>query len=166
MEGLEVKEVFNDFDMGIKTVDVEVEFEKLESMLIKIIEDNDFKFRYEDIYSETLGGWTDHRVKEIVCKNNTNDSDKIHTILHEMGHMFAHSEEELPRDKVYRPLVETEAETIAYVLADYLNIDTSCYSIGYIANWSKGNEEILQESVKRISKFANVIMDKIEQGVT
>jgi len=166
MEGLEVKEVFNDFDMGIKTVDVEVEFDKLETMLIKIIEDNDFKFRYEDItYSETLGGWTDHRVKEIVCKNNTNDSDKIHTILHEMGHMFAHSEEELPRDKVYRPLVETEAETIAYVLADFLNIDTSCYSIGYIASWSKGNEDILQESVSRITKFANVIMNKIdEQG--
>jgi hypothetical protein len=77
--------------------------------------------------------------------------------------MFAHSEEELPRNKVYRPLVETEAETIAYVLADYLNIDTSCYSIGYIANWSKGNEDILQESVKRISKFANVIMEKIEE---
>ena len=97
--------------------------------------------------------------------NNTNDSDKIHTILHEMGHMFAHTEEELPRDKVYRPLVETEAETIAYVLADFLNIDTSCYSIGYIANWSKGNEDILQESVSRITKFANVIMNKIdEQG--
>ncbi len=88
---------------------------------------------------------------------------KNHTILHEIGHMFAHTEEELPRDKVFKPLVETEAETIAYVLADYLNIDTSCYSIGYIASWSKGNEDILKESVARISKFANVIMSKIEE---
>ncbi len=160
---LPIKEVFNEFDWNIKTVDVDVNFKKLESMLLKIIKDNKFKFRYEEIFSESLGGWTDHAVKEIVCKDNTTEADKIHTILHEMGHMFAHSEEELDRKRVYRPLVETEAETIAYVVADYLNIDTSSYSIGYIANWSKGDEDILQESVKRISKFANVIMDKIEE---
>lgn len=160
---LPIKEVFNEFDWNIKTVDVDVNFKKLESMLLAIIKDNDFKFRYEEIFNESLGGWTDHKVKEIVCKENTTEADKIHTILHEIGHMFAHSEEELDRKRVYRPLVETEAETIAYVVADYLNIDTSSYSIGYIANWSKGNEDILQESVKRISKFANVIMDKIEE---
>ncbi len=160
---LPIKEVFNEFDFKIKTVDVEIEFEKFESMLLKIINDNNFKFRYEDIARESLGGWTDHAKKEIVCKNNTNDSDKIHTILHEIGHMFAHSKEELDRERVYRPLIETEAETIAFVIADYLNIDTSCYSIGYIANWSKGNEDILKESVARISKFANVIMEKIEE---
>lgn len=160
---LPIKEVFNEFDWNIKTVDVDVNFKELETMLLKIIKDNNFKFRYEEIFNESLGGWTDHAVKEIVCKENTTEADKIHTILHEIGHMFAHSEEELDRKRVYRPLVETEAETIAYVVADYLNIDTSSYSIGYIANWSKGNEDILQESVKRISKFANVIMDKIEE---
>ena len=161
---LPIKEVFEDgFDLGIEKLDVEVQFEKLEPVLKKIITDNGFKFRYEVINSESLGGWTDHAVKEIVCKENTTEADKIHTILHEIGHMFAHSQEELDRKRVYRPLVETEAETIAYVVADYLNIDTSSYSIGYIANWSKGNEDILQESVKRISKFANVIMDKIEE---
>ena len=160
---LPIKEVFNEFDWNIKTVDVDVNFEKLESVLLTIIKDNDFKFRYEEIFNESLGGWTDHTVKEIVCKENTTEADKIHTILHEIGHMFAHSNEELDRKRVYRPLVETEAETIAYVVADYLNIDTSSYSIGYIANWSKGNEDILQESVKRISKFANVIMEKIEE---
>ena len=155
---LPIKEVFNEFDWNIKPIDVDVNFKKLESMLLKIIKDNDFKFRYEEIFKDTLGGWTDHTVKEIVCKQNTGEADKIHTILHEIGHMFAHSNEELDRKRVYRPLVETEAETIAYVVADYLNIDTSSYSIGYIANWSKGNEDILQESVKRISKFANVII--------
>ena len=160
---LPIKEVFNEFDWNIKTVDVDVNFKKLESILLTIIKDNKFKFRYEEIFNESLGGWTDHTVKEIVCKENTTEADKIHTILHEIGHMFAHSHEELDRKRVYRPLVETEAETIAYVVADYLNIDTSSYSIGYIANWSKGNEDILQESVKRISKFANVIMEKIEE---
>ena len=160
---LPIKEVFNEFDWNIKPIDVDVNFKKLESMLLKIIKDNDFKFRYEEIFKDTLGGWTDHTVKEIVCKQNTGEADKIHTILHEIGHMFAHSNEELDRKRVYRPLVETEAETIAYVVADYLNIDTSSYSIGYIANWSKGNEDILQESVKRISKFANIIMEKIEE---
>ena len=161
---LPVKEVYMDlFDWGIKTVDAEIDFEKLESILLKIIDDNNFKFRYEEIFQESLGGWTDHALKEIVCKKNTTEADKIHTILHEMGHMFAHTKEELDRTRLFRPLIETEAETIAFVVADFLNIDTSSYSIGYIANWSKGDEDILSESIGRITKFANLIMQKLEE---
>ena len=63
----------------------------------------------------------------------------------------------------FRPLIETEAETIAYVVADYLGVDTSCYSIGYITSWSAGNEDLLEASVKQVSKISNLMIDKIEE---
>ena len=68
--------MFNEFDWNIKTVDVDVNFKELETMLLKIIKDNNFKFRYEEIFNESLGGWTDHTVKEIVCKENTTEADR------------------------------------------------------------------------------------------
>lgn len=163
---LPVKEVFLDgFDLGIKTLDVVVQFEKLEPILKRIIEKNGFTFKYENIYNDSLGGWTDHSTKEIVCKEQTSDSDKLHTMLHEIGHMFAHTKEEFEKQGInrFRPLIETEAETIAYVVADYLGIDTSCYSVGYITSWSKGEEEILEDSVKQVVKISNLIIDRIEE---
>lgn len=160
---LPIKEVFEDgFDLGIEKLDVEVQFEKLEPVLKKIIEDNGFKFRYEVINSESLGGWTDHALKEIVCKENTNNADKLHTLLHEIGHMFAHSRENLNNKNFFRPLIETEAETIAFVVADYLGIDTSCYSIGYITSWSGGDDDILEDSVKAVVDTSNKMLDLIE----
>jgi hypothetical protein len=160
---LPIKEVFEDeFDLGIKKLDVEVQFEKLEPVLKKIITDNGFKFRYEVVNSESLGGWTNHALKEVVCKDNTNNADKLHTLLHEIGHMFAHSRENLNNKNFFRPRIETEAETIAFVVADYLGIDTSCYSIGYITSWSGGDDDILEDSVKAVVDTSNKMLDLIE----
>ena len=162
---LPIKEVHHEFDLGIKSLDVEIEFEKWEKILKNIIWKNNFKFRYESIYSDTLGGWTDHQAKEIVVKEQASDSDKFHTILHEIAHMFAHTKEEFEKQGInrFRPLIETEAETIAYVVADYLGVDTSCYSVGYITSWSAGNEDLLEASVKQVSKISNLMIDKIEE---
>ena len=60
--------------------------------------------------------------KKLLVKEQASDSDKFHTILHEIAHMFAHSKEEFEKQGInrFRPLIETEAETIAYVVAEYL----------------------------------------------
>ena len=161
---LPVKEIYSEgFDLGIETLDVEVQFEILEPLLKKIITDNKFSLEYQQIDKPSLGGWTDHLKKEIVVKDNTTQADKIHTLLHEIGHMFAHSKEELGSKRRFTPRIETEAETIAFVVADFLGIDTSCYSIGYITSWSKGDEDILTSSVETISKISSKIIDELER---
>lgn len=161
---LPVKDVYSDgFDLGIKTLDVKVQFEILEPLLKKMITDNKFTLDYQVIDKGTLGGWTDHLKKEIVVKDNTTEADKIHTLLHEIGHMFAHSKEELGSKRRFTPRIETEAETIAFVVADFLGIDTSPYSVGYITSWSKGDEEILSSSVETISKISNKMIDELER---
>jgi len=147
----------------IKEVNIPIDFEKLEPVLRRIIEKNKFTLRYKSLYQQGLGGWTDFLTKEIVVKEQTSDSDKIHTLLHEIGHMFAHDRETLGDMLAPRQQRECEAESIAFVVADYLGMDTSCYSVGYITSWIQGEENILTDSFKMIAKTSNRIIDEIEE---
>ena len=86
------------------------------------------------------------------------EAQTIKTTIHEIGHMFGHKDfsQTLPRS-----LKETEAESIAYVVSNYLGLDTSNYSIGYVTGWSANEEFILKESVDRVSKTSKLILDKL-----
>ena len=62
---------------------------------------------------------------------------------------------------------ETEAEGVAYVVAEALGIhsETDAYSFGYIATWGKDDtKKLVKESLGRIQKCANEIIGQIEAG--
>ena len=78
-------------------------------------------------------------------------------MIHEIGHMFAHSPEELGNERRPRKLAEVEAESIAYVVANYLGLASSDYSIGYVTSWSQNEEFVLAKSVNTVNKIATKI---------
>jgi len=76
---------------------------------------------------------------------------KIKTLLHEYAHLLdfqMHPEEDISRNR--RELV---AESVAYVVALRLGLDTSKYSMGYIKSWLKDKDElkIIADSVQKIA---------------
>lgn len=76
---------------------------------------------------------------------------KIKTILHEYAHSidFAmHPEEDISRNR--RELV---AESVAFVVAMRLGLDTSRYSMSYIKSWLKDKDElkIVADSVQKVA---------------
>jgi len=144
-------------------IDVEIEDKELEDRLIKIITDNKFSFRYDDTGSDTLNGWTDYTRKEIVVAKDRPKAQQIKTLVHEIGHMLAHDIDTIGDIYAPRELKECEAESIAYVVLNTLGIDTSSYSIGYIAGWTNNEEEILMDSIKAVSKNAKFILDKLQK---
>lgn len=144
-------------------IDVEIEDRELEDRLIKIITDNKFSFRYDDTGSDTLNGWTDYTRKEIVVAKDRPKAQQIKTLVHEIGHMLAHDIDTIGDIYAPRELKECEAESIAYVVLNTLGIDTSSYSIGYIASWTNNEEEILMDSIKTVSKNAKFILDKLQK---
>jgi len=131
----------------------------MEAKLIEIVENNNFEFKYQTIHEEALNGWCDFTNKELVIDKNMPNAQTIKTIIHEIGHMFAHEDFS---QKLPRALKETEAESIAYVVSHHLGIDTSDYSIGYVTGWSDNEEFILLESVGRVSKTSKKILELLE----
>ena len=88
----------------------------------------------------------------------------IKTLVHEIAHAKLHKPEDLLAEPkpVDRRQKEVEAESIAYVVCQYFGIDTSDYSLAYVAGWSKGKELTeLKASLNVIHSTAGEIIDAI-----
>lgn len=56
-----------------------------------------------------------------------------------------------------------EAESVAYTVCQYFGIDTTEYSFGYIAGWSKEHKpEELRNSLSAIGSTAQKIIDQLD----
>ncbi len=74
------------------------------------------------------------------------EAQTIKTLVHEIAHAKLHA---LPVEggiivgahEKDRRTREVEAESVAYTVCQYLGLDTSDYSFGYITGWSSGREQ-------------------------
>lgn len=88
----------------------------------------------------------------------------IKTLVHEIAHAKLHDPaRQDPEGPKKRREKEVEAESVAYVVCQHFGIDTSDYSFGYVAGWSRRKElEELKASLQTIRKAANEIICAIE----
>lgn len=63
----------------------------------------------------------------------------------------------------HRGLYETEAESVAYIVAGVLGLDTSTKSIGYIAGWTNGDLATVKATATRVLATARTILDSITE---
>ncbi|VTR76055.1 ArdC-like ssDNA-binding domain-containing protein [Cellulomonas hominis] len=83
------------------------------------------------------------------------------TALHEAAHVLLHAD--LP-DREYaehRGVCETEAESVAYVVAGLLGLDTSAYSIGYVAQWADADVDLIRSTAANVLRAAHALADAI-----
>ncbi len=101
--------------------------------------------------------------KRIVIRDGMSETQSIKTICHEIAHSLIHSDAEQNRLSNSNTK-EVEAESIAYVVCSHFGIDTSDYSFGYIAGWSKDkNIAELKESMSIIRSTSAKIINGVEQ---
>lgn len=77
-------------------------------------------------------GYCSFKPPKIAVKIGMSDEQTIKTLIHEMAHALLHKNLDKPRKQM-----EVEAESIAFIVSNYLGLDTSSYSFDYIAMWSK-----------------------------
>lgn len=96
----------------------------------------------------------------ITIKNGLSEEQTIKTTIHEIAHAILHNPngEEKEAD---RRTKEVQAESIAYIVCDYLGIDSSDYSFGYIAGWCNGDLKLVSQNMEVIRKTANTIKEAI-----
>ena len=89
---------------------------------------------FENIES-SANGYYHIREKRIVIRSGMPQLQTIKTAIHEVAHAQLH-DPDFVQEKKGKHIREVEAESVAYVVCSYYNLDTSDYSFPYLAGWS------------------------------
>src|SRR5699024_931184 len=100
-----------------------------------------------------------NRKNHIGLNPRNGELQNVKTLLHELAHAKLHSSPE-KRVNLSSEEKEFQAEMTAYAVASYFDIDTSDYSLGYLANWTQGKE--LQDKAKLLEEVRATSMEFIE----
>ncbi|MDF9626444.1 ArdC-like ssDNA-binding domain-containing protein, partial [Bacillus cereus] len=104
--------------------------------------------------------------KEVALNPRNSELQNVKTLLHELAHAKLHTEE--THMNYSAPEKEFQAEMTAYTVSSYFGIDTSEYSLGYLANWTQGKElkeksKLLKEVHETSTEFIETIENTLEK---
>ncbi|WJE55833.1 ArdC-like ssDNA-binding domain-containing protein (plasmid) [Bacillus cereus] len=108
--------------------------------------------------------------KEVALNPRNSELQNVKTLLHELAHAKLHTAE--THMNYTAPEKEFQAEMTAYTVSSYFGIDTSDYSLGYLANWTQGKElkdkskllkEVHETSTEFIETIENILEKEKEQ---
>lgn len=101
--------------------------------------------------------------RRITIKEGMSENQTIKTLIHEIAHEKLHSN--IPED-VTRNQQEIEAESIAFVVANYFGIDTSSYSFDYISTWQEKEKAEVKNSLNTIQETSNMLIENIKKNLS
>lgn len=104
---------------------------------------------------EGLEGYTTHTGKRIALNGKLGIDGRLAVLIHEAAHALLH--EDNGSYVAHRGLCETEAESVAYVLAGLIGLSLDASSVHYIAGWSDSKPEVLQAAAQNVLKAVNAI---------
>lgn len=140
------------------------DYKKMISVLEKICP---VPISFEDIPSGAKGYY--HLKEErIVVQKDMSEVQTVKTLIHEMSHERLHSIKpgEKSKDMQTRGSKEVEAESVAYCVCNFFEIDTSDYSFGYVVSWSQDKElPELKESLKIIRSTTHEFITEITEAL-
>ncbi|MEH7537293.1 hypothetical protein COI51_30330 [Bacillus toyonensis] len=104
--------------------------------------------------------------KEVALNPRNSELQNVKTLLHELAHAKLHTAE--TRMNYTAPEKEFQAEMTAYAVSSYFGIDTSEYSLGYLASWTQGKEmkdktKLLKEVHETSIEFIETIESSLEK---
>jgi hypothetical protein len=107
----------------------------------------------EPVAGSANGYTTTDASRRIVVDETLKPAAAAKTMLHEAAHAHIHAPQitdPAQRKNLHRGRMEVEAESVAYVLGGLLGLDTSAYSVGYIAGWADGDTEAIADTAKTV----------------
>lgn len=111
----------------------------------------------------TVNGYTVPAAKRVVIDNELSDAQAAKTVLHEAAHVILHSDDTPSEYVAHRGEKETEAESVAYVVAGILGLDTSAYSIGYVAGWSHSDLSLIKATAANVLRATHILTEAITE---
>jgi len=128
---------------------------------VGMIEDQGYRFSLGRLRG--ANGETRPRTREVVVEANLSDAQLTKTTVHELAHVLMHTDTE-PVD--CRGRIEVEAESVAYVVCSAAGLDTSAYSVAYVAGWAEATVDparTLLATGERVVHQARRILDYLSE---
>ena len=108
-------------------------------------------------------GYTDPEARRVAIDADLSPAQAAKTALHEAAHVILHAEEDHAEYVEHRGVKETEAESVAYIVAGILGLDTAAYSVGYVAGWSKCDADTIKATAANVLRAAHALADALTE---
>ena len=111
-------------------------------------------------------GYYSPDVKTIHVAAGLSPDQQAKTLAHEIGHhVLGHG----PGHADSRSVAEVAAESVAYVTCAHFGLDTSSYTVGYVATWAgndaKEIEHVVRSTLASVQRAAHSVIDQVQQHV-
>ena len=147
-------------DIGIRHLNPAVEVKDYNRVLNALLEITDCTVVFEQIKGDA-NGFYNRQDHSIHIQEGMSQGQTLKTLIHEITHSMLHREVISDKPKEQR---EIEAESTAFIVCDYLGLDASDYSFGYVATWSSGKKPTeLKECLAGIRTASNKLMQALDQ---
>lgn len=124
------------------------------------LEQEGWQTAHEEIPGE-VNGYTHFGDRRVVIERTLSPRQAAKTALHEAAHVLLHDDPKV-RETLPREVREVEAESVAFIVAGALGLDTADYSVGYVTGWGRGDLEVLQGTAGRVLGVAQVLLAALE----
>jgi antirestriction protein ArdC len=116
----------------------------------------------EPIDGPANGYTTTDGSRRVVIDSSLSPAQTAKTTVHEAAHVILHSDEPVSEYVEHRGVKETEAESVAYVVAGLAGLDTSAYSVGYVAGWAKGDAAVIRAAAENVMRAVHVLAPLVD----
>ncbi len=124
----------------------------------------DAGFSLQVTESDRLGeanGLTDYETRQVVVRASLPGAQRFKTAVHELAHIRLHEPTTQGRPNC-RGVVEVEAESVAFMVCASLGVDSTGYSLPYVAGWSGGDIDKVASTADRVMRCAHGVLDALE----
>ncbi|WP_229060308.1 ArdC-like ssDNA-binding domain-containing protein, partial [Streptococcus parasanguinis] len=135
-------------------------------ILKEISLENNVPITFEEITDGSNGFYRpfDHTIH--IAKGRSAEHT-LSTIIHEMAHSDLHNVDSLLKlgENLSVSTKELQAESVAYVVAKYLGLDTGNKTFGYLAGWSEDKSSLsdLKAQLNIVQKEASSLISRIDE---
>lgn len=111
-------------------------------------------------------GLTDYLTREVSVRMDMDDAAQVKTLAHELGHVLLHGPDNADA-AMHRGLAEVEAESVALMIVAAHGLDTSSYTVPYVASWAssvpgKSPVEVVQATADRVRTASITVLDALD----
>ncbi len=135
--------------------------------LTALIEEQEFTVQLARSAVELGGanGLTDYLARTVSVRDDMDAAARVKTLAHELGHVMMHGPDN-PDVTQHRGITEVEAESVALMVGAAHDLDTSGYTVPYVATWATRvpdtePADVVRKTGERVRRTAVAILDAL-----